>query len=307
MPDNKGPPWLARLFWIAACGNVLLVLIPALREWNEPHGEFAGLVVIGLLMIALCLAVVIAVVALLRKRWAYGVGLALVSVPVVWFVLNSAGQVVAALSAPSIEDQEAGRGYFKTPADRALAEAIVAGDAVKVAALAPAADLNAQGWGDMTFMRLALEHDHPNHDVLAALLRSGLDPDQGSSDLYLLIESQKDEALLRMVVDTGVDLNKHMGRGSWYLFIPYDWPAGLALVLDHGADTEVRDDMGYTPIMRATQAESWPVVEALLAHGARTDHSGNDGRTFRDLLSEAIAKNQSQIPPRIAALQASPR
>ena len=48
MPDNKGPPWLARLFWIAACGNVLLVLIPALDEWNHPQGEFSGLVVIGL-------------------------------------------------------------------------------------------------------------------------------------------------------------------------------------------------------------------------------------------------------------------
>jgi len=304
MPDNKGTPWLARLFWIAACGNVLLVLIPALREWNEPHGEFAGLVVFGLLLIVLCLAVVIAVVALIRRRWAYGVGLALVCVPVVWFVLNSAGQIVAGLSAPSVEDQEAGRGYFKTPADRALADAIVAGDEVKVASLAPAANLNAQGWGDMTFMRLALEHDHPNHDVLAILLRSGLDPDQGASDLYLLIYKEKDEALLRMVVDTGVDLNKHMGRGMWYLFIPYDWPEGLALVLDHGADTEVRDDMGYTPIMRAAQAESWPTVEMLLAHGARTDRSGNDGRTFRDLLSEAIGKTHDRIPPRIAALQA---
>ena len=172
MPDNKGTPWLARLFWIAACGNVLLVLIPALREWNDPQGQFSGLVVIGLLMIVLCLAVVIAVVAVLRKRLAYGVGLALVCVPVVWFVLNGAGRVVAGLSAPSIEDQDAGRGYFTTPADRALAEAIVAGDAVKVAELAPAANSNAQGWGGMTFMRLALEHDHPNHDVLAVLLRS---------------------------------------------------------------------------------------------------------------------------------------
>ncbi len=307
MPDNKKTPWLARLFWIAACGNVLLVLIPALREWNHPQGEFSGLAVIFLLMIVLCQVVVIAVVALLRKQWSYGIGLALVCVPVVWFVLTSAGQVIASLSAPSTEDQDAGRGYFTTPADRALAEAIVAGDAAKVAALAPAAHLNAQGWGGMTFMRLALEHDHPNHGVLAALLQSGLDPDQDSSSLYSLIYNQKDAALLRLVVNTGVDLNKHMGKGSWYLFIPYDWPEGLALVLDHGADTEVQDAMGYTPIMRAVQAESWPTVEMLLAHGAGTDHTGNDGRTLRDLLSEAITGHHGEIPPRIAALQASLR
>ena len=207
MPDNKGPPWLSRLFWIAACGNVLLVLIPALDEWNHPQGEFSGLIVIGLLAIVLCLAVAITGVAVLRKQWAYGIGLALVCVPVAWFAVTPAVQGVAVLSAPSIADQDSGRGYFTTPADRALAEAIVAGDAAKVAAVAPAANLNAQGWAGMSFMRLALAHDHPNHDVLDVLLRSGLDPDQGASDLYLLIYKQKDEALLRMVVNAGVDLN----------------------------------------------------------------------------------------------------
>ena len=41
MSDDKGKPWLATLFWIAACGNVLLVLIPTLREWNHPQGQFS--------------------------------------------------------------------------------------------------------------------------------------------------------------------------------------------------------------------------------------------------------------------------
>ena len=89
--------------------------------------------------------------------------------------------------------------------------------------------------------------------------------------MYSLISNQKDEALLRMVVNTGVDLNKHMGKGSWYLFIPYDWPEGLALVLDHGADTEVQDAMGYTPIMRATRRKAgrrlkccWPIARGLI-------------------------------------------
>src|SRR5690242_3200716 len=114
MPDNKGTPRLARLFWIAASGNVLLVLIPALREWYEPRGEFSGLVVIGLLAIVLCLAVVAAIVAALRKPVAYGIGLALVCVPVAWFALVSVGQFVASQSAPSVADQDAGRGYFAT-------------------------------------------------------------------------------------------------------------------------------------------------------------------------------------------------
>jgi hypothetical protein len=303
MLDNKRTPWLARSFWIAACANLLLVLSPALAEWNQPQGEFSGLVVFALLMIALGLAVVIAIVAALRRPMAYGVGLAVVCAPAAWFALNGAAAGVASLSAPSIADQDSGRGYFTAPADRALAEAIVAGDAAKVAQLAPAANLNAQGWSEMTFMRLALDHDSPSHAVLAALLQAGIDPDQASSALYSQIYNEKDEALLRLVVGTGVDLNKHMGKGHWYLFIPYDWPAGLALMLDYGADPEVQDGMGYTLIMRAAQAESWPTVETLLARGARTDHAGNDGRTLRDLLSAASARHAGEIPPPIAALQ----
>jgi hypothetical protein len=176
-----------------------------------------------------------------------------------------------------------------------------------VASLAPAANLGAEGWERMTFMRLTLENGHANHDVLAVLLRNGIDPDQDSSLLYQMIYSQKDEALLRVVIDSGVDLSKHMGRGNWFYFVGYDWPEGLALVLDHGADTEAQDPMGYTEIMRATRAQSWPTVESLLAHGARIDHVGNDGRSLRDLLPEAIAGYRGEIPPRIAALRESLR
>jgi hypothetical protein len=206
--------------------------------------------------------VVIAIVAAIRKPMAYGIGLALVCVPALWFVFISARDLAQRLAAPSIADQEAGRGYFATPADRALAEAIVAGDVAKVASLAPAANLNAQGWGQMTFMRLALENGHANHDVLAILLRNRIDPDQDASLLYQMIYNQKDEALLRVVIDSGVDLSKHMGRGCWFYFVGYNWPAGLALVLDHGADTEAQDTVGYTEIMRATLKETAPMLPA---------------------------------------------
>jgi len=307
MSDGKGKPWLATLFWVVACANVLLVLIPTLREWNHPQGRFSGLVVIVLFAIIACPIVVIAIVATIRKPRAYVIGLAFVSVPALWFVSVSARNLAQREAAPSIADQEAGRGYFSTQADRDLADAIVAGDAAKVAALAPAANLGTEGWGRMTFMRLALENGHANHDVLATLLRNGIDPDQDSSLLYQTIYSQKDEALLRVAIDSGVDLSKHMGRGNWFYFVGYDWPEGLALVLDHGADTEAQDTMGYTEIMRATRAQSWPTVESLLAHGARIDHVGNDGRSLRDLLPEAIEGYRGEIPSRIAVLRESLR
>lgn len=307
MSNAKRKPWLATLFWIAACGNVLLLLIPALREWSHPRGKFSGLAAISLGAIAVGVIVLSAIVAAIRKPVVYGIGVVLVCVPTVWFGSLSARDLAQRLAAPSLADQEAGRGYFSTPTDRALADAIVAGDAAKVASLAPAANLGAVGWGRMTFMRLALENGHAHHDIVAILLRNRIDPDQDASLLYQMIYNQKDGALLRVVIDSGVDLSTQMGRGSWFYFVGYDWPEGLALVLDHGANPEAQDTVGYTEIMRATRAQSWPTVEVLLAHGARTDHVGNDGRSLRDLLPEAIAGYHGEIPARIAALSESLR
>jgi hypothetical protein len=301
--DGKGKPWLATLFWVAATGNVLVVLVPALNEWTHPQGEFSGLAALSLLAIVVCLIVVVVIVAAVRKPMAFGIGLALVSVPSLLFVANGVRNLAERAAAPSLADQAAGRGYFSAPGDRALADAIVAGDVSKVASLAPAANLNGAGWGGMTFMRLALENGHANHEVLATLLRAGIDPDQDASLLYQMMHAQKDEGLLRLVIDAGVDLSKHMGRGKWFYFVGYDWPEGLALVLDHGADTEAQDGEGYTEIMRATRAQSWPTVGALLAHGARIDHVANDGRSLRDLLPAAIAEYHGELPQQIAALR----
>src|SRR4051812_42457340 len=158
--DSKGRSWLPVLFWTAACGSAVLILVPAAQEWAHPGGEFSGLAVFSLLLIVAVLAVVAIIVALIRKPLAYAVGLALVSVPLLWWATANLNDLGQRRSAPSVADQNAGRGYFAAPAERALAEAIVAGDAARVAALAPAANLGAPGWGGMTFMRLALEAGH---------------------------------------------------------------------------------------------------------------------------------------------------
>jgi len=150
--DSKGRHWLRNLFWGAVGGSALLVLVPALDEWAHPRGEFSGLFVFGLLVIVALLAVVALVVALIRKPLAYGIGLSLVSLPLLWWASESLTNLGERLAAPSEADQDSGRGYFTAPADRALAEAIVAGDAARVATLAPKANLAAVGWQQMTFM-----------------------------------------------------------------------------------------------------------------------------------------------------------
>lgn len=309
--DKKGGPSLRTLFWIAACGSLLLVLVPAAGEMAHPGGQFSGLVVVMLLLIAAVLAVVATAVGITRKPLAYGIGLAVMSVPLLWVAVASVNNLALSLTpslpAPSQADQAAGRGYFTAPADGALAEAIVAKDAARVAELAPAANLAATGWGNMDFMRLALERTDNDPEIIGILLRAGLNPDLAAGLLYYNIMSAKDEVLLRRVIEAGVDLNRPMRQAQWYLFVRNDWPEGVAFMLDHGFNAETRDTSGYTAIMKAAQVRNWPAVEVLLAHGARTDQVSNDGRSLRDLLSEATAGLNSAIPPGITALQASLR
>jgi hypothetical protein len=137
--DNTRRPWLPLLFWIAAGGCGLLLLVPAAREWAHPEGQFSGLAVLALLAMAAVLATIAVAVAVIRKPWAYGIGLALVSLPLLWWALASLSDLHGRMSAPSLEDQAAGRGYFAAPADSALAEAIVAGDVARVGDHRPSA------------------------------------------------------------------------------------------------------------------------------------------------------------------------
>src|SRR5947208_8830644 len=110
--DSKGGSWLAILFWAAACGSLLLILVPAAQEWANPRGEFSGLAVFGLLLIAAVVGVVVLIVAHIRKPLAYAIGLALVSLPLLWWVMMSVNDVGERLAAPSVADQDAGRGYL---------------------------------------------------------------------------------------------------------------------------------------------------------------------------------------------------
>ena len=67
MVDGKRGVGLTTVFWIAACGNIMLVAIPALDEWRHPGGEFSGLAVFGLALIVAFLAAVSVVVAIIRR------------------------------------------------------------------------------------------------------------------------------------------------------------------------------------------------------------------------------------------------
>jgi hypothetical protein len=305
--------WLAIIFWtVTGLESLGFVIWFADFAQTGPQGEFGGLAAILMFAIACVLAVIMLIFALVRNRVVRAIALVLVAAqPVSWGIDSG----LLYLRTPSDEALAAGHGYFSRPADRALADAIVAGDAGKVAERAPAANINVVGWQRMTFLTLGLNEGHADPAIVAALLRAGADPDQGNQLLfgYMTEDSgdngqmirQKNVPLLRAVIDAGVDLNHPNQENLPRFFSLLKWPEGLALALDHGAGTEAEDKDGNTAIMWAVRLWYWPSIDVLLAHGARIDHVAHDGKSVRDAVQEKLERFQRDreaLPPQLAAL-----
>jgi len=169
----------------------------------------------------------------------------------------------------------------------------------------------------MTFMRLALLNGHADPDVVMALLRAGANPDQGRQMLLGSINdgasansgamiTEKNERLLRAVVDAGVDLNHLDLQGQPRFFSALRWSEGLAFMLEHGANIEAADTHGNTAIMVAVMLSKWPAVDVLLARGARIDRANNAGERVRDFVTEMISRyrNRSDVPTQLSAFEA---
>lgn len=82
---------VARLFWIVAGIDLLMLLALTADAAINPHGQFAGLLVVMLLAMIVLLGVVMLAVALIRRPVAYWIGLVLVIGPPVYWVVRYFG------------------------------------------------------------------------------------------------------------------------------------------------------------------------------------------------------------------------
>jgi hypothetical protein len=79
---------LAHVFWIVAGSEMALLLAVTLNTYANPTSRMDGYAVLAGLVVILALAVIMGVVALIRRPMAYGIGLALVLLPFVLAVLS---------------------------------------------------------------------------------------------------------------------------------------------------------------------------------------------------------------------------
>jgi len=63
-------------------------------------------------------------------------------------------------------------------------------------------------------------------------------------------------------------------------------PETVAILLEHGANVNARQQVGYTPLMGAAAAGREDIVQLLLDHGADPSLMSEDGKTAADVARE---------------------
>jgi ankyrin repeat protein/predicted Ser/Thr protein kinase len=149
-------------------------------------------------------------------------------------------------------------------------------------ALMRAAEGNAYLPNNVPALTMLLDK-HPNIDAQDA---------RGRTALYRAIEEGKEEAA-RLLLAHKADPNKKSNDGSTPLLasVMYGRTQVLKTLLESGGDLAIADNQGTTPLMLASEGNGYlpnnvPLVETLLAKGAKTDTQDSRGRTALDRAAE---------------------
>ena len=166
-----------------------------------------------------------------------------------------------------------------------LHEAVAAGNLKKTQRLVEqGADISKQwnkGYRD-TPLQIAVSKGHSH--IAAYLLNQGADPDFTAAQYVrpplILAAENADFEMVTLLLQAGADIHARSANKSTALHfaVQIGGPSGPALVnflLDQGADPNLQDNQGKTPLslVAANTSNTWDlqIAESLIAHGANDD------------------------------------
>jgi len=215
------------------------------------------------------------------------------------------GQIRSAYIDYVVRQNVLGRGYFSSPAMKAMGAAVVDADLVTLQRVGPTVDVNAVGEGGKTLIGMAADQafDAPDEKrarrrlaVIETLLRLGAQPGPAMSAALKV----NDPAVLKALLDAGADPNAMTDQGSalvfeWLSILPVQ---NLRLLIQHGLDINV---VQYdTPLaVEVTLKRRWDLLLLLAESGADLRKPRNDGRNVADELAIRVeeAKAEGREPP----------
>lgn len=157
---------------------------------------------------------------------------------------------------------------------------------------------------DATPLHMAAGHDAPANTI--ELLRAGADPGErdewGGTALHVAAKGQRSFSNIKPLLDAGARVDgreRLIGRTPLHLAAWTGAPAGIAVLLEAGADVSAKNDVGQTPMHLAATFNRADNIAVLAATGADPNARDISGRTP---LHDAAAWGE---PEAIAALVAA--
>lgn len=131
------------------------------------------------------------------------------------------------------------------------------------------------------------------------------DVTSGQTALHI-VTARRDITWLRYLVGKGANVNMRDFQGVTPLQLAarLRWLDGVEYLVTKEADLDVSNDTGETPLISAVHNEDLAMIRALLKGGADPDRADNSGRTARDYAQ--LQGKSSQISAAIEEL-AKPR
>ncbi len=117
----------------------------------------------------------------------------------------------------------------------------------------------------------------------------------GETALHL-VTARRDLVWIKFLAQKGANPNIRDKRGvtPLQLAVRLGFIEGVEALINAGAEVDVNDSAGETPLIAAVHRRDPPLVRVLLANGANPDRTDNSGRSARDY-AELIASNKSML------------
>jgi len=187
---------------------------------------------------------------------------------------------------------------FQRPQDQQLASAAACGDADGIeAAIAAGADVNASGKNELSPLIWAIVAG--NAEGVSELLDVGANPDLPPYAIFFAVELDRRsslEALLKHGANTDI-YDKGIDATPLHLAVRQLNRPLIELLVKYGADLNVVDSRGYTPMDQAAIFNRFDYVLYFLNHGAdyREEFISNSDNALVFFLETSIVNPSSHL------------